>query len=330
MPANEPLLAVRDLRAVYRSASGREEVALHSLSLDLSRGDVLGVVGESGSGKSTLGLSIARLLRPPGELVEGQVLFDGEDLLLADDARLRELRLTHIAMIFQDASAALNPLLTIGTQITEGQRAHSDIGSADAVQRSVALLQAVGIPNAATRMHDYPHQMSGGMKQRLCIAIALSCDPALLIADEPTTALDVTVQAQILDLLEAERASRGLTMVVISHDLGVIARLSNRIAVLYAGRIVEQGPAADVLHAPRHHYTNLLLQARPRIDQARMDRFVAIPGAPPASTSGITGCAFADRCPAADLRCRTESPPRVVVGSDHEALCWHIVTGDEM
>jgi oligopeptide/dipeptide ABC transporter ATP-binding protein len=330
MPSTIPLLSVRDLRAIYRSSSGREEVALHGLDLDLSRGEVLGVVGESGSGKSTLGLSIANLLRAPGEVVDGRVLFDGEDLLQADDARLRALRLTHIAVIFQDASAALNPLLTIGTQITEGQRAHSDIGPADAIQRSVGLLQAVGIPNAAARMHDYPHQMSGGMKQRLCIAIALSCDPAFLIADEPTTALDVTVQTQILDLLEAERASRGLTMMVISHDLGVIARLSNRIAVLYAGRIVEQGPAADVLRAPRHHYTNLLLKARPRIDEARMDRFVAIPGAPPASTAGLSGCAFADRCPAADAQCRTESPPRVVVGHDHEALCWHLVTGDEM
>jgi len=299
-------------------------VALEEISFDLRRGEALGLVGESGCGKSTLALTLMRLVRKPGEVLGGEIRFDGVDLLKLNEAELRRLRGRDIAIVFQDPASALNPLVRVGTQIIEIQRAHRDIARGEAFRHSVKLLQALGVPDADSRMKEYPHQLSGGMKQRLCIAIALSCDPKLLIADEPTTALDVTVQAQVLDLLSRERASRNLSMLIISHDLGVVARLADRVAILYAGRIVEQGPARNVLCAPSHPYTQLLLQSRPRIDQPRAESFVAIPGSPPQGAPQRAGCAFAPRCPLADAHCRAVRPPVFAVGLRHDASCWKV------
>jgi oligopeptide/dipeptide ABC transporter ATP-binding protein len=317
------LLSVRNLRTAYRSEL-RDIVALEDISFDLRRGEALGLVGESGCGKSTLALTLMGLIRKPGEVLAGEIRFDGVDLLTLNEAELRRLRGRDIAIVFQDPASALNPLVRVGTQIIEIQRAHRDITRAEAFRHSVKLLQALGVPDADSRMKEYPHQLSGGMKQRLCIAIALSCDPRLLIADEPTTALDVTVQAQLLALLSRERASRNLSMLVISHDLGVVARLADRVAILYAGRIVEQGPARHVLCAPSHPYTQLLLQSRPRIDQPRAESFMAIPGSPPQGAPQGAGCAFAPRCPSADARCGALRPPVFAVGLRHEASCWRV------
>jgi oligopeptide/dipeptide ABC transporter ATP-binding protein len=327
MSTELPLLSVRGLDVVFRSGEG-EVRALDGISFTMGRGEAHGLVGESGCGQSTLALSIMRLIRPPGRIEAGEIRFAGlGDLLTADEAAMRRVRGREIGMVFQDPASALNPLLRVATQIIEIQLAHRAITSGQAFRRSVELLKSVGIADPEARMRDYPHQLSGGMKQRVCIAIALSCDPTMLIADEPTTALDVTVQAQIVDLLRARCTSGSLSLLVISHDLGVVARLTDRISILYAGSVVEQGPTREVLRAPSHPYTGLLLRSRPRIDQPRVAQFTAIPGSAPIGVPRTDGCSFAPRCPRADQRCHRERPPIVAVNQGHQAACWHAVPG---
>ena len=318
----QALLDIRDLaisfrqsHATSRSPNGGYLRALDGISLRVPPRTTLGVVGESGSGKSVTALSILRLLpEPPARIDGGQVLFtsqrDGEaerDLLRCSPQELRRIRGGHIAMIFQEPMTALNPVYTVGDQVGESLRAHQALTRREGLSRAVELLDQVGVPDASRRVHDYPHQLSGGQRQRVMIAMALSCHPELLIADEPTTALDVTTQAQILDLLSRLQQKLGMSMLLISHDLGVIATVCQHVAVMYAGQIVESAPARTLFRRPRHPYTIGLLTALPRLGMAR-ERLREIPGRVPRLSEVAQGCRFADRCPHAQERCRKETP----------------------
>ncbi len=317
----KPLLSVRDLRTTFRTADGVARAA-DGVSFDLFPAETLGLVGESGCGKTVTALSILRLIEgPAGEIgAESVVEYDGRNLLQLPESELRAVRGAEIAMIFQEPGASLNPVLSVGTQITETLLAHRVMTRATARQRAVELLELVGLADAARRMNDYPHQLSGGMQQRVMIAIALSCEPRILIADEPTTALDVTIQAQILELLAHLKHQLGMAMILITHDLGVVAGLADRVAVMYAGQVVEEAPVRQLFAAPQHPYTEALLNAAPRLDRPA-DRLAAIPGAVPPATAWPEGCRFHPRCAYGWERCTTP-PPHLEATPGHRARCW--------
>jgi oligopeptide/dipeptide ABC transporter ATP-binding protein len=295
--------------------------AVDDVSLTLEAGQTLGIVGESGSGKTTLALSILRLLPPAARIVSGELLFEGEDLLKKSDREMRKIRGKRIAMILQDPMASLNPLFTVGDQIGESLRVHEGSSRGTATQRAKDLLTAVKIPAPEARARNYPHEMSGGMRQRVVGAIAIACGPRLLIADEPTTSLDLTIQAQYLALLRELQRAQGLALIFITHNLGIVARMCNRVAVMYAGRMVEAGDVRTIFNAPAHPYTRALLEAIPRLGQG-FDRLTAIEGMPPDPANLPAGCAFQPRCPVAVERCGNEEPPAFVVRDAHYARCW--------
>ncbi|MFO1028299.1 MAG: ABC transporter ATP-binding protein [Acetobacteraceae bacterium] len=320
MPA---LLEVRGLTTRFRS-SGGTVTAVDDVSFDVAQGETLAIVGESGSGKSVTALSILRLIpTPPGRIEAGQVLFEGQDLLTLDDAGIRAIRGSRIGMIFQEPMSSLNPALTIGLQVAEPIVEHRGATWRDALTRARGLLDRVRIPDAAQRLAAYPHQFSGGMRQRVMIAMAQACEPTLTIADEPTTALDVTVQAQILDLLKTRSEETGSALVLITHDLGVVARYASRVAVMYAGRIVEIAPARRLYRTPQHPYTRGLMQSVPRLDSDTAERLVPIEGQPPDLGRLPQGCAFAPRCRVVMPRCRTERPVLAQIADNHAAACFH-------
>ncbi|WP_164102359.1 ABC transporter ATP-binding protein [Candidatus Laterigemmans baculatus] len=319
----QPVLAVEDLRVSFRSDEG-EVRAVRGVSFDVMPGECLGLVGESGSGKSVTNLALMGLVpRPPGRVDSGRAWFDGDDLLALPDAELETIRGRRIAMIFQDPMTALNPLMTVEQQLTEVTRKHLKLNPRQARDRAAEMLEAVGISSPAKRLRDYPHQFSGGMRQRVMIAMALSCDPQLLIADEPTTALDVTIQAQILDLLRDLQHRLGTSIIMITHDLGVVANICQRVMVMYAGRIVESASVEELFDAPQHPYTQGLLDSIPRWDQRGSEQLKAIPGQPPNLATAIAGCAFQPRCEYAIDQCRLVDPPLVTLGadSDRAAAC---------
>ena len=320
--ATRDLLRVRGLRTRFLTDRGAVH-AVNGVSFSVRRGETLALVGESGCGKTATMLSVLRLLPAHRTRVEAdEVSFRGRDLLSLDDEGMRRVRGAEIAMIFQDPRASLNPVLTIGRQLTESLEVHLGLGRREARERAIDLLETVGIPRPNRRLDDYPHQFSGGMCQRVTIAMALSCNPGLLIADEPTTALDATIQAQILDLVSELRATRRMAMIWISHDLSVVSNLADRVAVMYAGSIVESAPADRLFEAPAHPYTRGLLASLPVLDEGGPERLTAIPGQPPDMAQLPEGCAFAERCPHAFDRCRREKPPLLPVGDGAFAACW--------
>ncbi len=301
--------------------AGSDVPAVDGVSLSVARGKTLGIVGESGCGKSMLSLSVMRLVPPPGRVSAGRVLFEGQDLLTLPGTAMRAIRGNRIAMIFQEPMTSLNPVFTVGDQIIEAMRAHDHAASnTDLRRRAIAALDRVRIPGAAARIDDYPHQMSGGMRQRVMIAMALSCGPDLLIADEPTTALDVTVQAQILDLLRDLQAQTGMAIVLITHDLGVVAEMADEVAVMYAGRVVERARGPDIFDDPQHPYTLGLLGSIPRIEETR-DRLLAIEGSVPAPFALPNGCRFHPRCVFMAEACTQQDPKLRELGVDHSAAC---------
>src|SRR5579875_397004 len=318
--AAPPLLRVEDLRTVFRGPGG-DVPAVDGVSLEVRRGQTLGIVGESGCGKSVLSLSIMRLVPPPGRVAAGRILFEDDDLLRLPPRAMRDIRGNRIAMIFQEPMTSLNPAFTVGAQIIEAMRAHDRAASrADLQSRAVDALDRVRIPAARRRLDDYPHQMSGGMRQRVMIAMALSCKPDLLIADEPTTALDVTVQAQILDLLRDLQAETGMAIILITHDLGVVAEMADEVAVMYAGRVVERSGGAAIFDDPQHPYTLGLLGSIPRVEEKR-ERLLAIEGAVPPPFALPQGCRFHPRCVFCIPECTKADPPLVEITSGHRAAC---------
>ncbi|MDD2694846.1 MAG: ABC transporter ATP-binding protein [Anaerolineales bacterium] len=318
----DALLDVKDLRTQFHTPEGNV-YAVNGISFGVKAGETLAVVGESGCGKSVSMLSILRLIPiPPGEIVSGVANYWGRDLLTLSEDELEDIRGREIAMIFQDPMTSLNPVLTIGKQITETLVAHTNMGSQAAYEEAAGLLERVGIPDCARRLNDYPHQFSGGMRQRVMIAMALACNPSLLIADEPTTALDVTIQAQIVELMIQLREKMEMAIIWITHDLGVVAGLADRVNVMYAGFIVEEASVFDIFETPRHPYTLALLEALPRVDRRREKRLKSIPGAPPNLLVKPHGCAFAPRCEFALAQCWEENPTLRPVGQDHRIACW--------
>ena len=319
---DDPLLSVKELSTHFFTSEGVVK-AVNEVSYNLERGQTLGLVGESGSGKSVSALSLLRLIpNPPGKIVDGEVMFDGEDLLDVDDSRMREIRGNDIAMVFQEPMTSLNPVLTIGRQLTEAIELHLELNRSDANARAIELLNMVGIPAAEQRLFDYPHQFSGGMRQRVMIAMALSCDPKLLLADEPTTALDVTIQAQVLEVMARLSRELGTSVIVITHNLGVVARYADRVNVMYGGRIVESGDASEIYAHPKHAYTLGLLESVPRLD-ARTGRLIPIEGTPPDLTNLPPGCAFSPRCRFATDQCREERPDLIEFQPGHLVACWN-------
>jgi oligopeptide/dipeptide ABC transporter ATP-binding protein len=317
-----PLLQLDHLSTHYVSARGSRVVrAVDDVSLGIGAGETLGIVGESGSGKSTLALSILRLLPPAARIAGGSMTFEGEDLLQKSEAEMRRVRGKRIAMILQDPMASLNPLFTIGDQVAEPIRVHESGGRAGAWGRARELLKAVRIPSPETRLNQHPHEMSGGMRQRIVGAIGISCGPRLLIADEPTTSLDLTIQAQYLNLLRDLQQAHGIALIFITHNLGIVAKMCDRLAVMYAGRVVESGPVAEVFDAPAHPYTQALLGSIPRMSDSRR-RLAAIDGQPPDLAALPPGCAFAPRCPSAVDRCRGAEPPQAGLGAGRSVRCW--------
>ncbi len=323
----EYLLEVQDLKTYFKVKAGRVR-AVDGVSFAIRPGEKLGVVGESGCGKSVTALSIMRLLpQPPGEIVGGSVLFDDEDLVDLPESAMRKIRGGKIGMIFQDPMTCLNPTMTVGNQIGEALRIHLKLSKDEAQKRAIALLEQVGIPAAAERINSYPHQFSGGMRQRVMIAIALACNPKLLIADEPTTALDVTVQAQILELINGVCTDFGTAVMIITHDLGVVAGMTDRVVVMYAGKVVEMAPTDELFANPRHPYTLGLLASVPRVDEKRHSQLKTIEGAPPDLLQPPPGCPFMPRCAFARAICRTMPPLDPVAGdSSHLKACWIDVT----
>jgi peptide/nickel transport system ATP-binding protein len=316
------LLSVRDLRVSFATDDGVVH-AVDGMSYDVQPGRTLGIVGESGSGKTVSSLSIMGLTRAPNATISGSIEFGGRDLATVSDEELQRVRGDDIAMIFQDPLSSLHPYFRIGDQLTEAVRAHRDVSDSQALDRAIEMLELVGIPDARRRARGYPHEFSGGMRQRVMIAMALVNDPQLLIADEPTTALDVTVQAQILELLARLQAERGMAIVIITHDLGIVAELADEVAVMYAGRIVEQAPTQALFAAPEHPYTWGLLGSIPRLDRPREDELVAVAGRPPSLINLPTGCRFHPRCPHVRDAHRTVEPELAAVLGDprHLAAC---------
>ena len=319
----QPVLRVRDLRTCFE---GEETtvVAVDGLSFDLMPGETLGLVGESGCGKSVTSLSIMRLLRAPGRIAGGSIEFDGRDLLALSEKAMRAIRGNRLSMIFQEPMTSLNPVFTIGRQIGESLMLHQGMSRREALKQAEALLELVQISDPGRRVREYPYQLSGGMRQRAMIAMALACEPKVLIADEPTTALDVTIQAQILHLLRGIQARLGTAIVLITHDLGVVAQMCQRVVVMYAGRKVEEGSVDDVLDRPQHPYTQALIRSLPAFvdGQDHTGRLAELPGIVPVITPESRGCAFAARCPQAMDRCARQAPPAVDAGVRHRSWCW--------
>jgi len=325
-----PLLEVQDLTTRFYTLDGIVH-AVNGISYTVEEGDTLGIVGESGCGKSVSVLSVMGLIpEPPGKIAAGQVLYKGQDLLQLDRKQMERIRGKEIAMVFQDPMTSLNPVLTIGRQISESLIVHLGMGQEEARRRSVELLDMVGIPQAVDRYSDYPHQFSGGMRQRAMIAMALACSPNIFIADEPTTALDVTIQAQIIDLVKTLRDQLGMAVIWITHDLGIIAGLAEKVLVMYAGFFVERGSVDDIYGDPRHPYTLALLKSVPRVDRTSKERLAVISGLPPDLLGLPPGCPFAPRCTYAVEQCRKENPCLEPIGFGHEIACWvDVTTGRE-
>jgi oligopeptide/dipeptide ABC transporter ATP-binding protein len=320
------LLELRGLTTAFQTARG-EISAIEDISFELNAGEILGIVGESGSGKSVTALTIMGLLpQPPARIAAGSVRFAGEELTTASPNRMEKIRGAGISMIFQEPMTSLNPVFTIGEQIMETVRAHERMSASAQRERAIEMLDRVGIPSATKRLNDYPHQLSGGQRQRVMIAMSLACRPKLLIADEPTTALDVTIQAQVLDLLMDLRDELGMAIMIITHNMGVIAEVADRVLVMYAGRIVEQSPAADLFDAPLHPYTKGLLACVPTLQQDR-HRLIAIPGSLPEPARRPPGCRFAPRCTYRIEACRTAIPPLVMQREDRAVAC---IRADEL
>jgi oligopeptide transport system ATP-binding protein len=316
------LLDVQDLCTHFHIPEGIV-YAVNGISFHVDVGETLAVVGESGCGKSVSMLSIMRLIPvPPGEIVRGQAMFHDRDLLHIDESEMEQIRGKEIAMVFQDPMTSLNPVLTIGRQITETLRTHFGMEQEPANQRAVELLDRVGISDPGSRLGNYPHQFSGGMRQRVMLAMALACMPSLLIADEPTTALDVTIQAQIMELVHSLKQQFNMAIIWITHDLGVVAGLADRVIVMYAGFIVEEASVNELYTSPTHPYTRALLAALPRVDRRRGQRLLSIPGAPPSLLVEPHGCPFAPRCNYTMERCLVENPPLKLVNSGHKSACW--------
>jgi peptide/nickel transport system ATP-binding protein/oligopeptide transport system ATP-binding protein len=319
------LLEVENLRTSFQTERGTLR-AVDGVDFELRRGRTLGVVGESGSGKSVTALSIMRLVDPPGWIDRGsRITFEGRELATVSEAQMEDVRGNEISMIFQEPMTSLNPVFTIGDQITEAIRTHERVGQKEALDRAVEMLELVGIPVARRRARDYPHQMSGGMRQRVMIAMALSCNPKLLIADEPTTALDVTIQAQILELMKDLRDRLEMSIMLITHDLGVVAEMADDVVVMYAGRVVERGPVADVFGSPQHPYTEALLHSIPMLGMTQAEPLKVIRGTVPSPFEWPTGCRFRPRCEYAFEKC-VEDPPLFEVGSQSSA-CWLCESG---
>jgi oligopeptide transport system ATP-binding protein len=317
-----PLLEVKNLQTYFFGGEGTVK-AVDGVSFDVHEGETLGLVGESGCGKSVSALSILRLIpNPPGEIMSGEIFFEGRDLLKLSDEEIRRVRGNRIAMIFQEPMTSLNPVLTIGRQIAEPMEVHRSMPLKAALEKAKELLGKVQIPDSGTRVGDYPHQFSGGMRQRAMIAMGLGCNPRLIIADEPTTALDATVQAQLLELLKNLTRDFSMALIIITHNLGVVARYADRVNVMYAGRIVEKGSARDIYGNPMHPYTVGLMASVPQLDQDVKKKLVPIRGQPPNLANVPEGCAFRPRCDYAVERCRKERPPLASVGENHERACW--------
>jgi peptide/nickel transport system ATP-binding protein len=326
--AGAPLLEVKDLKTYFYTSEGVAR-AVDGVSFSVRPGATLGLVGESGCGKSVTSLSILRLIpEPPGKIVGGQILFEGTDLLGLSNRDMRRIRGNKISMIFQEPMTSLNPVFTIGSQIMEAILLHQKVSRKEALNRTIDMLRLVGIAAPERRVREYPYQLSGGMRQRVMIAMALSCNPKLLIADEPTTALDVTIQAQILDLIVRLKEELGMAVILITHDLGVIAETAQRVCVMYAGKIVEAAPVKEIFANPRHPYTQGLLRALPRVDRAGEHlRLKEIPGMVPALTRLPGGCRFCPRYERSAEVCRQEEPAEVFVGPEHWVRCWAVSAG---
>jgi oligopeptide transport system ATP-binding protein len=318
----ERILSVDNLHVSFRTYEG-ELTAVRGVSFDLEKGETLAIVGESGSGKSVTAKTLMRLLPKQNSMIkDGEILYEGKDLLKYSNKEMQKIRGPELSMVFQDPMTSLNPTMTIGKQVMEGLRKHQEIGKKEASRQAKELLELVGIPNAAERMKSYPHQFSGGMRQRVVIAMALACNPKVLIADEPTTALDVTIQAQILDLMNDLKEKMGTSIIIITHDLGVVAKMAQRVAVMYAGEIVEMGTLDEIFYQPQHPYTWGLLSSMPKLHGDRSLPLVPIPGTPPDLAHLPKGCPFAARCPYAMQVCHNFVPSHISVSDTHSVSCW--------
>ncbi len=319
---DKKLLEVKDLKVSFFTPAG-EVKAVGGISYELEKGEVMGIVGESGSGKSVEAYSIMGLLQSPGKVIGGSITFEGEDVLAFDKKQMTDFRGNKVAMIFQNPMTCLNPVYTIGNQLVEALQAHNkEISTEDAKKRAMEMLEFVGINNVEKRMEQYPHEFSGGMRQRVMIAMGLICSPKLLIADEPTTALDVTIQAQIIELMKSIQKKTGMGIIFITHNLGVVAEICDKVSVMYAGRIVEQGPVDDIFYKPAHPYTLGLLRSMPRVDADSYERLVPIEGTPVDMLNPPDGCPFAPRCDSCMQVCLKKMPPYVDVGDNHRSACW--------
>ena len=320
--AGAPVLDVRGLETIFHVRGGAVH-AVNDVSFSIREGELLGVVGESGSGKSVTMMSLMGLLpSPPAEVTQGEVLYQGRDVLKMAEKDRRKLRGGEIGFVFQDPMTSLNPVFTVGYQLTEPLREHLGLNKKQARDRAAELLAMVGIPSPAARLNDYPHQFSGGMRQRVMIAIALACDPKVLIADEPTTALDVTIQAQILDLIQKLREELGMGVIWITHDLGVVAGIADRVMVMYGGQVAEHAPVRDLFDNPKHPYTRALMQTIPDISGERPDRLLSIAGQPPVLRARPSACPFAPRCGHVSDKCLSANPPIEDTGDGHDVACW--------
>jgi len=322
MQSNANVLQVENIITRFNTQDGKV-FAVNGISFDLKEGELLGVVGESGSGKSVTMMSLLKLLpMPPAEIVEGRALFENQDLIQMDLNQLRKIRGGKIGFIFQDPMTSLNPVLTVGYQLMEPMREHLGLSREEARNKAIELLDLVGIPMAQSRLKDFPHQFSGGMRQRVMIAIALACDPKVLIADEPTTALDVTIQAQILDIVKRLRKELGMAIIWITHDLGVVAGIADRVAVMYGGFIVEQAPVKKLYSIPKHPYTQGLLSTLPKLEGERTERLESIKGQPPDLYNIPDSCPFAPRCTHVSEKCQNENPRLEMTDPEHQVACW--------
>jgi oligopeptide/dipeptide ABC transporter ATP-binding protein len=319
-----PLLQVKNLKTHFFSDDSVTK-AVDGVSYDVEAGETVALVGESGCGKSVSSLSVMQLIpQPPGKIVEGEIIFDGRDLLSLNREEMRRMRAKEIAMIFQEPMTSLNPVINIETQLTEAMTLQLGITPAQAKTKAIELLDRVGIPEPETRIRQYPHEFSGGMRQRVMVAMALSCEPKLIIADEPTTALDVTIQAQILDLMKDLASERDMALLIITHNLGVVARYADRINIMYAGRIIERGTCKDIFANPRHPYTLGLLESIPRLDQPKGSKLIPIQGQPPNLADLPPGCSFPPRCRFAQEQCSVEYPDVTDLGNGHLSACWEV------
>ena len=326
MNQSEKILEIKDLCVEFKTVEGTVK-AINHLNYTLHKGEKLGIVGESGSGKSVSSLGIMQLIpNPPGEIVGGEILYKGQDLVKKSEKDMQKIRGNEISMIFQEPMTSLNPIIKCGRQIAESLRLHRGMNKKEAMEEAIRMMQAVGIANPEVRAHEYPHQMSGGMRQRVVIAIALACDPKVLIADEPTTALDVTIQAQILDLMRDLQKKIKTSIIIITHNLGVVANIADRVAVMYGGKLVETGDVEDIFHNPCHEYTKGLLRSIPKAHE-KGGELQAIPGTPPDLMEPPVGCPFAARCKETMIVCQKYMPDYTDCGKNHKSACWML---DEM